>query len=179
MVNLKDIQKKLDKLENNISRVEYLKELLSKVEDKKLKEDIKFLILSYEKVLEIEARNALKQEWSDEEIKIEEPQRRSLEKQIVSFNLRREERHEEVKYGISHSDITYAPHRLDQDPLRYKIMTSLVNDNLSFDEKLPVTPEQKHLIEERVRRYMPNVSEERVHQEVDSISDQFRYDAQR
>jgi len=181
MVDLKEIQKVLDKLKNNVARIEYLKKLLEDIKDKKLKDEIKFLIRSYEKVLELEAKSTLSREqWSNEEIRVEEPRRQRLERQVISTQLRREdEKEEQVKYGVSHSDVTYSPHRMDYDPLRNKIMTSLKEENLSsFEGRLPATDEQKHLIEERVRKYMPNASEERVHQEVSSISNQFHYEAQ-
>jgi len=181
MVTLKEIQKVLDNLKGNIERIGYLKDLLGSVEDKELKNEIKFLIRSYEKVLELEAKSALsKEQWSNEDIRIEEPRWENLERQVVSMpSRRREERKEEIKYGVSHSDVTYAPHRMDYDPLKGKILTSLKEENLSFDERFPATDEQKHLIEERVRKYMPSASEERIHQEVGLISNQFHYESQK
>jgi len=179
MVNLNEIQKVLDKLENNVARINYLKRLLEDIKDRGLKNEIKFLIVGYEKVLELEAKQILsKEKWSNEEIQHERREVRTLERQVTAMPLQREEKKEEIKYGVSHSDLTYEPHRLDYDPLRNKIMNSLRGESMSFSERLPSTPEQKNLIEERVRKYMPNASDEAIHQEVSSISNQFHYETQ-
>tara|TARA_Y100000034_G_scaffold134642_1_gene203688 strand:- start:381 stop:992 length:612 start_codon:yes stop_codon:yes gene_type:complete len=176
MVNLKEITEVLKKLENNLERLNYLKKILEEVEDKNLKQNIKDLmkdIRELEAVTQIETKG--KVEWSlpEEEQPVEE---RRLETQVINIPVgRKEEEEEKIKYGVSHSGITYAPDKLGNEYIHSKIVDSLRSESMGFNENLPLMEDQKNLIEEKVRQYMPTATEERIQEETSSVLRNFQY----
>ena len=100
MVNLKEIQDFLKKIESNKDKMNYLKDLLDEIEDKKLIEEIKKLIEEIKKIDEIaqiEIRGKVQWSLPDEE---ESRGERRLEKQVAFVRLPEEEKKKvEVKFS--------------------------------------------------------------------------------
>ena len=135
MVNIKEINENLNKLKTNIERISYLENLLKEIKDKKFEEEIKKLIQDLrelEEIGQIETKGRV--EWSlPEEIPEE---RRTLERQVISTPLMKEEKKEENKitYGLQDNTDFYRGKKIDNSNSGYKPTYTRMDQGKPFIE---------------------------------------------
>ena len=135
MVNIKEINETLNKLKTNTERISYLENLLKEIKDKKLEEEVKKLIQDLrelEEVWQIETKGRV--EWSIPEEPLEE--RRTLEKQVISIPLVREEKKDEDKiiYGLQDNTDFYRGKKLENSNSGYKPANTRMDQGKPFIE---------------------------------------------
>lgn len=135
MVSIKEINETLNKLKTNTGRISYLEKLLKEIKDKKFEEEIKKLIQDLrelEEIGQIETKGRV--EWSIPEEPLEE--RRTLERQVISTPLMKEEKKEENKitYGLQDNTDFYRGKKIDNSNSRYKPANSNVYQGKPFIE---------------------------------------------
>lgn len=147
MVNIKEIRGVLKKLKTNKEKLNYLKELLEEVDDKRLREEIKDLIedlKELEQIAQVEIRGKVDLSLPEEEPKEE----RRLERQVVFIPLPEEEKKEEIKieYGLQSNVDLYRGRKVDESGIRYES----VNKRMDIDEGKTFIDRNESLIERRV-----------------------------
>ncbi len=181
-MNIKDIKKQLEKLEDNEDKLEYLNKLLEQVEDEKLKEFIKSLIKdieSLESKLEklpdlTPIRRQVELDEVEHDIESREVQitpQRSIARPDLMM-MPREQENIETNYAPGNYSINLVPEYLTQTITTYesfategaeisKIEQNLVRENILNPESplSELTREQLHV---RVRELMPFASPEEV-----------------
>ena len=148
MVNIKEIQDFLKKIESNKDKMNYLKDLLDKVENKKLVEEIKGLIediKELDEIAQIEIKGKVQWSLPEEE---ESREGRRLERQVAFVRLPEEEKKEEIKveYGMDRTGDLYTRNK-SSSGVGYQ------SHNRRIDvERNPSTDRTQSFIEERVNQ---------------------------
>ena len=153
MVGINEINEALKKLKTNPEKISYLKGILENINDKKLKEEINKLIedlRELEEVSQIETKGRV--QWNVSEEPVEE--RRTLERQVISAPIIREENKEEkkIEYGLQNNVDFYRGERLKSSENGYKPSNTLMS------ERKPFIEQNESFIERRVNeQFMGNL----------------------
>jgi len=138
MVNIKEIKKNLGNLKENSDKLKYLNKIIDETKDKDLIKQIKELIneiKELESVFQIETKG--KVEWSiPEDEGIEE--RRTLERQVISFPLEREEEKDNrIEYELQGNVDLYKGVKSSESGIRYEGINRRLdlNEGKSFIER--------------------------------------------
>ncbi len=176
MVTLKEILKELNKIKETNKKITYLKEILKKIKDKELKKKIEELIEELQKTLEqrlegVEIRRP-------REIKIEEftPKQdyKKTTTEETTVQVRQKEEEKTVGYGSSPGQYLTADERDigggKISPLAKKVMRLLKDEEHLIGDEIHLHPEQRRIIEEKLKEYAPNMDYETIKKYTDEIS---------
>jgi len=190
-MEIKEILKALEKLKENKDKVKYLKEIINKIKDKNLVNEIKELIEELEDNLETKLDNTQIPTARQREIELDEVesdievQERKLAPQKIirpDINLRNIEEEREVRYennNISYQSTksTTPVYQTNASFATYESMAQqnaanirmveqelIKEDIISFGQ--PISDVQKERIRDTIERFIPNASpEERIQAE--------------
>ncbi|MEK6907443.1 MAG: hypothetical protein AABW45_02850 [Nanoarchaeota archaeon] len=180
MVTIEDIIKKLEELESNEDRLEYLNSILDEIEDDELKENIKEIIKKLEDSLETKLemqdtpslrKIAREMDFDEAELDVEQIQRNTQQRNARPDLTIRQSEDNEANFSYSSNNNysntqLYSQGLFDYQTLQGSSNLDLVKQNLVRENILnpesPSTELERENLSKKLRESMPGMSEENL-----------------
>ena len=193
MADIKKILEKLEELETNEEKVEFLKELLKEIDDEDLINEVKELIKGLEENLEsklnvdVPLRKISREiDIDDNELDVEQIQRNLPQRQAARPDLairQNEEDSGEFRYSSNsnYSNLAlYSPQAFDYQTLQSSFNTDIMKQNIVRESILnpesSLTEIEKENLGKKLRESMPGASEEKILMYQAKITDELKKD---
>jgi len=193
MADIKKILEKLEELETNEEKVEFLKELLKELDDEDLINEVKELIKGLEENLEsklnvdVPLRKISREiDIDDNELDVEQIQRNLPQRQAARPDLairQNEEDSGEFRYSSNsnYSNLAlYSPQAFDYQTLQSSFNTDIMKQNIVRESILnpesSLTEIEKENLGKKLRESMPGASEEKILMYQAKITDELKKD---
>jgi len=195
MLNVKDIIKKLEELENNQEKINFLNKLLEEIDDEELINEIKGLIEELKESLESKLENieipvrkiAREMEIDDTELDVEQIQRNLPQRQTARPDLTIRQMQEDEDLSFSYSSNTnyantqlYAPQLFDYQTLQQSFNNDFMKQNIVRESILnpetPLNEVERENLSRKLRESMPGASEENLLMYQAKISSEIKKD---
>ena len=193
MKTIKDILEKLEELETNEDKLNYLYEILDEIEDEDLINNVKTLIQELDESLETKLENIevpirrinREMDFDDIELDVEEVQRNIARPQARPDLVIRQNEEEESSFNYT-SNTNYASAQLysqgsfDYQTLQRSSQDDFMKNNLIRESILSpegaVTELEKENLSRKLRETMPGSSEEQIIMYQSRITDELKKD---